>query len=72
MKLRFDRGSGERNFHGKEHTPISGPWFKHVRLSVHLPSTGHRLIFYFPSGKWWHWDITFDRREYSTHEKQAK
>jgi hypothetical protein len=43
---------------------IHGPKFKHVLLKdVHAPSTGHRFIFYFPSGSWWHVDVFFDRRD---------
>src|ERR1035441_9526642 len=64
MKIKFMCGSLERNAHiYPGFGTIRGPKFKHVRLTVHAPSTGHRFIFYFPSGAWWHLDVYFDRRD---------
>ena len=44
---------------------ICGPTFRYCKLDVHAPSTGHRIWFYFPSGKCWNFDVYFDRRELS-------
>lgn len=41
---------------------VRGPKFRHVIIACHPPSTGHRFIFYFPSGAWFHCDVYFDRR----------
>lgn len=62
MRLHVSKGSLDRNHHGKDSSPIKGPTFRRVKLTIHPPSTGYRFIFYFPSGRWWHLDLTFDRR----------
>jgi acetyl esterase/lipase len=64
--IRFNnRGRIEVNYHdwrtGKG-VMIRGPKFDVFRLHMHAPTTAYRFIFYFPSGAWWHFDITFDRR----------
>lgn len=62
MRLRFDFDRNDQNFHGESSRPIYGPTFTNVKIAVHPPSTGYRFIFYFPSGKWWNFDVVFDRR----------
>jgi hypothetical protein len=69
MKIKLKWGSLDSNYHGTERKgeswnrqPVRGPKFRHVRLTVHAPSTGHRFIFYLPSGAWRHLDVYFDRR----------
>ena len=39
-----------------------GPCFTYYKLDVHKPSEGHRVWFYFPSGKCWNLDLYIDRR----------
>jgi len=41
---------------------VRGPKFTYCKLDVHAPSTGHRIWFYFPSGKCWSFDVYLDRR----------
>jgi len=68
-KLRFHFGKSDMNYHGtqEEGEPwnkktITGPKFVWLKLAYHPPTTGSRVIFYFPKGSWWYLDITFDRR----------
>jgi hypothetical protein len=61
-KLHFDHAKLGSNYHGNNHDTIRGPKFVRVKPFVHPPSTCHRFILYFPSGAWWHLDVTFDRR----------
>lgn len=63
MKIRFDTGALDTNSHiYPGFATIHGPKLRRVSLNFHKPSTGHRFIFYFPSGAWWHLDVIFDRR----------
>lgn len=63
MKIVFNKGSHDKNMHGPGHAVIRGPKFRMFQLlSVHLPSTGYRFIFYKPSGAWIYLDVYFDRR----------
>jgi hypothetical protein len=39
-----------------------GPRFHYSKLDVHSPSIGHRVWFYFPSGRCWNLDLYVDRR----------
>jgi hypothetical protein len=63
MRVHFMSGLSKTNHHiypGFE--TVHGPKISLVKLTCHTPSTGHRLIFYFPSGAWWWFDVYFDRR----------
>lgn len=48
---------------GQRFETVHGPCFRYNRLDVHAPSTGHRVWFYFPSGRCWHLDMAVDRRK---------
>lgn len=61
-KMKIQAFRQKSNYHGKNRATIFGPTFSWVRLSVHSPSTGHRFIFYTPTGSWWALDVYFDRR----------
>lgn len=79
-KVKFCFGRSKPNYHkyfvdalGTSHShTICGPKFRHVNLNVHLPSTGHRFIFYFPSGAWWMFDVYIDRRQLGFRRSFAK
>jgi hypothetical protein len=68
--MKVDCGRLDRNHHGTEahgqpwnKQTVCGPRFKLVRLegfdsdSRLKANIGWRVIFYFPSGAWWHLDI---------------
>lgn len=69
MKVRFDKGKSDTNYHGKRDgerwLTVRGPKLTSVKLSMHPPSTGHRIIFYFTDGSWWFVDVMFIRRKSS-------
>jgi hypothetical protein len=79
-KIKFYWGKkSDRNMHGtqKKGEPwnkemVTGPKFSLVKLGVHKPTTGHRLIFYWPSGAWNHLDVVFDRRASALREGSDK
>jgi predicted RNA-binding protein associated with RNAse of E/G family len=65
MKIKFHFGKLNTNHHiYPGFKTIHGPRFKFLKLKdVHLPSTGYRLYYYFPSGACWNVDVYFDRRD---------
>lgn len=59
----FSFGRSDTNYHGTEppgcvwdKKTVRGPKFKIVRIGYAPRWVGRRLIFYFPSGAWWHLD----------------
>ena len=76
MRLKFHFGNEPRNCHGTEKKgerwngePVLGPKFRMVDLLGPIVEMGvitravwyKRLIFYFPTGAWWHIDIAIMR-----------
>ncbi len=68
--MKFYFGKSSTNKHGTERPgeewneqTVRGPRLKLVRLGYKPNFTGYRLLYYFPSGAWWHFDIsTFKER----------
>ena len=72
VRVHFYFGRIGINYHGDRKglelgKVIRGPKFARIKLThVVPPSTGHRIMFYWPSGAWWYLDVYFDRRGYFT------
>jgi hypothetical protein len=69
MRIHFYCGKHEQNMHGTQAKgkpwnaqTLRGPKVRCCKLELHQPSIGYRFVFYFPSGKWWSFDISLDRR----------
>jgi hypothetical protein len=68
MKFMFH--TGDFNHHGtqKKGEPwnqqtVRGPKLKWLKLERKSPGFSRRLIFYFPSGKCWYFDVYSKRKE---------
>jgi hypothetical protein len=68
--MKFFVGKLDKNMHGTEgpgepwnKEPVLGPKFVIVRLGYAPVFTGWRLIYYFPSGAWWHFDVSTYREK---------
>jgi hypothetical protein len=65
----FYFGKLKTNCHGTQVSPapwnkemVRGPKFVVVKIGYIGHHSGRRLIFYFPNGSWWHFDVTWRAR----------